>query len=450
MDLSLQLNQKQVLSPQMQQSVEILQMNILALSEYAKEVAEENPLLEWNEEEFNEKKDNQLLQKLEYFAESDEQNRGFYHIEQEESTRDTVGRNDMESLKEYLLFQIHVLKVGEKERSALCYLAESVEESGYLSEDIVDSIQKRLHFSKEDAVEILSVFQALDPVGVGARNLKECLLIQLKEKMASALAIELADKYLEELAKNHIQQIAKKLKVSLEEIIGALQEIRGCQPKPGSGFVGEGVVEYVVPDILVEKQNGELTVLLNNSTIPHLHVNTAYAKMLKSGVEKETEQYIAEKLKQAEWVVVQCIQRRESTLQRIAECIVGKQKAFFMEKDSQLLPLRMSDVAEFLEIHESTVSRGVKDKYLQCEKGVFPLHIFFSKAMHTVRDTEVSVDFIHKRMKELVDGENKKKPMSDRELTEKLVEEGIQISRRTVAKYRESLGIPGASGRKMF
>lgn len=448
MDLSMELSQKQILSPQMQQSVEILQMNTLALSEYAKEAAEENPLLEWDEDEFNEKKENQLLQKLEYIAESDEQNRGFYHIEKEETVRETVGKNDMESLKEYLLFQIHLLKVGEKERVALSYLAESVEESGYLSEDILESIQKRLHFTKEEAEKALNVFQSLDPTGVGARNLKECLLIQLREKKASTLAIELTETYLEELAKNHIQQIAKKLKVSTDGIIRALQEIRDCQPKPGSGFVGEGVVEYVVPDILVEKQNGDLVVCLNSTIVPHLHVNAAYAKMLKAGAEKETENYIAEKLKQAEWMI-QCIHRRESTLQSIAECIVGKQKEFFIYKDGQLQPLRMHDVSDMLGIHESTVSRGVKDKYLQCEKGVFPLHVFFSKAMQATGE-EVSVDHIHKKIKDLIDKENKKKPMSDRELTEKLVEDGIQISRRTVAKYRELLGIPGASGRKIF
>lgn len=449
MGLLLELNQKQILSPQMQQSVEILQMNILALSEYAKEAAEENPLLEWDEEEFNEKKENQLLQKLEYIAESDEQNRGFYHIEQEEPTRDAIGRNDMESLREYLLFQIHIMKIKAEEQAALTFLAESVEESGYLSEDAIESMRKRLLLSTEEAEQALCLFQSLDPVGVGARNLQECLLIQLREKKASSLAIELTEKYLDELAKNHIQQIARKLKVPIDDIVGALQEIRTCQPKPGSGFVGEGAVEYVVPDILVEKQNGELTVSLNSAVIPHLHVNPAYAKMLRAGAEKETEQYITEKLKQAEWML-QCIQRRESTLFSIATCIVEKQKNFFLEKEGQLVPLRMMDVASTLDMHESTISRGVKDKYLQCEKGVFPLHIFFSKAIQTSGEESVSVDHIHRKIKELIEQENKKKPMSDRILTEKLVDEGIEISRRTVAKYREAMGIPGASGRKIF
>ena len=204
----------------------------------------------------------------------------------------------------------------------------------------------------------------------------------------------------------------------------------------------------MIPDILVEHKNDELIVTVNGNVIPRLNISHAYVKMLREGTTAETEEYISEKLKQAEWAL-QCISRRESTLQQVAECIVCRQHIFFKEPHGQLVPLRLADVAEELGIHESTVSRAVKEKYLQCDRGVFPLHTFFSKAMAAEGET-VSADSIRDRLKTIIEEEDKKKPLSDRELTEKLVDEGIQISRRTVAKYREAMGIAGASGRKEY
>lgn len=453
MELSLQLQQKQVLSQKQQQSVEILQMNALALSEYARELAEENPLVEWNEEnEAFEQQNEKLLQKLEWLEEADEQNRSFYRVEHETDERenDRFGRKEGQSLREYLIFQINTQKIPEGHKAVLRFLAESTAESGYLEADAIDMMMEKYPMKEQTAKRILAEFQSLDPAGVGARDLKECLLIQLRQKSASALAFDIVESYLDDLAKNRLSHIAKKCKVSVEEIVKALQEIRSCQPKPGSGFVGEGQVEYVIPDILVEHQNEELIVTVNGSVIPHLNISHAYVKMLREGADGETEEYISEKLKQAEWAL-QCISRRESTLQQVAECIVRRQRAFFLEHHGQLAPLRMADVAEEIGIHESTVSRAVKEKYLQCERGVFPLHDFFSKAMAKTEEAgTVSADSIKERLRKLIDSEEKKHPLSDRELTEKLVAEGIQISRRTVAKYREAMGIAGASGRKAY
>ncbi|MGN0136488.1 RNA polymerase factor sigma-54 [Anaerotignum sp.] len=453
MELSLQLQQKQVLSQKMQQSVEILQMNALALSEYAKELAEENPLLEWSEEEepaegFREK----LLQKLEWLEESDEQNRSFYQMEQEQKERERedsrFGRKDGQSLREYLLFQINILKIPEDNKKVLRFLAESTAESGYLEADAVECLIERYQLKESTAARILAEFQTLDPPGVGARDLRECLLIQLKQKNASPFAIKMIELHLDDLAKNRLSYIAKKWKISMEELLEALQEIRSCQPKPGSGFAGEEAVEYVIPDILVEKKDQELTVTVNGAMVPRLRVSHAYVKLLREKADAETEEYIADKLKQAEWAL-QCIAKRESTLQRVAEYIVQHQKKFFLCPNGQLAPLRMADVAEKLEIHESTVSRAVKEKYLQCDRGVFPLHAFFTKAMAREEET-VSAESIKEHLRAIIQGENKQKPLSDRELTERLNAEGFQISRRTVAKYREAMGIPGASGRKVY
>ena len=453
MELSVQLQQKQVLSLKQRQSVEILQMNALALSEYARELAEENPLVEWSEE--NERTEPQaelLRQKMEWLEENDEQNRGLYRVEQETDERETerFGKKEGQSLREQLLFQINIRKIPEGNKKVLRFLAESTAESGYLEADAIEMMIETYPMKRETAARILREFQSLDPAGVGARNLRECLLIQLERMEASPLAKLLAAEHLDDLAKNRLSQIAKQRKISMEELLCALQEIRSCQPKPGSGFGEDSRVEYIVPDVFVEQRNGELLVTVNGGAVPRLQISPAYLKLLRQGADGETTAYLSEKWKQAEWAL-QCIARRESTLQQVAECIVRRQQGFFLQPGGRLLPLRMADVAEELEIHPSTVSRTVKEKYLQCARGVFSLQSFFSTALTGAEEgNAVSADSIRERLKALIDGEDRRKPLSDRALTEMLEAEGVQISRRTVAKYREAMGIPGASGRKAY
>lgn len=316
MDLSLQIQQKQILSQRMQQSVEILQMNTLALSEYIREVAEENPLLDWSEERPLLPEDEKLLQKLEWLQESDEQNRGFYQTEMDnEKEREDLryGKKEAQSLREYLLFQIHLLPVCEKEKKILTFLAESTEESGYLETDALEAAMERYHLDMQRAEKILGHLQKLDPPGVGARDLKECLKIQLMQKGASVAAQNIVEDYLADIAKNRISYIAKKLHISMEEMADALAEIRSCAPKPGSGFANDRPVEYVVPDVFVERRGGELLVSVNSSLVPRLFISPSYQQILKEDPSKDTKEYVAQKLRQAEWAV-QCVGRRESTL----------------------------------------------------------------------------------------------------------------------------------------
>lgn len=455
MELSLQVQQKQILSQKMQQSVEILQMNAVTLSEYIREFAEENPLVEWNEEKEPVQQENtELLQKLEWLEEADEQNRSLYRMEheQEEKERETnaFGRKEGQSLREFLLFQINIQKIPAGHKAVLRFLAESTAESGYLEKDAIEMMMEKYPMKKSTAARILAQFQTLEPSGVGARNLQECLLIQLKQKNASALSMKVTRNYLDELAKNRLSYIAKAEKISMERLMRALQEIRSCQPKPGSGFAGEDSVQYVVPDVLVERRGEEFIVTTNTTVMPRLTVSHSYVKLLREKADAQTEEYITEQLKRAEWAL-QCISRRESTLQQVVEAIVEKQRNFFSEPQGQLVPLRLVDIAEQLNIHESTVSRAVKEKYLQCERGVFPLHTFFSKAMAKAETAEnISADSIKNRLRAIIDAEEKTEPLSDRELTERLTAEGVQICRRTVAKYREAMGIAGASGRKRY
>ncbi len=452
MDLSLQLQQKQILSQRMQQSVEILQMNTLALSEYIREVSEENPLLDWSEDHIAEKEEPSLLQKLEWLQEGDEQNRGYYQMDMEnEKEREDLrfGKKETQNLREYLLFQIHILPIEEREKKILCFLAESTEESGYLETDALQVAKKRYGLTPMQAEQVLARLQSLDPSGVGARDLKECLQIQLRQKNASAAALQIAEQYLQDIAKNRLAYVAKKLHLSMEQITYALEEIRNCTPKPGSGFATDRPVEYVIPDVFVERKGEELFVSVNQNAVPRLFVTPSYQKLLQQDQSKETKEYIMQKLKQAEWAV-QCVNRRETTLLETARQIVFAQREFFLYPNGTLKPLRMADIAERIQMHESTVSRAVKEKYLQCEKGVFALTDFFSKAMATDGTESVSAQSIQNRIEAMIAQEDKTHPYSDRELTEQLTAAGIHISRRTVAKYREALGIPGALGRKQY
>lgn len=436
MELSLELRQRQVLSLRQRQSVEILQMDALALAEYAKELAEENPLLEWQEEAPRE----QFLQKLEWLEESDEQNRGLYRMEHEAGEPPEAGEAPAQTLREYLFSQIHMLKLAEAEKKMLGFLAENTAESGYLEADALPALMERCRIGEAAAERILRQFQTLEPIGVGARDLRECLLLQLHRKNASPLACEIAAAHLELLAKNRLGQLAKKLRVSIAAVQRAAAEIRACEPKPGRGFAG-GRVEYIRPDVLVEG----LRVQLCGNAVPRLQISHAYVKMLRQGADAETQAYIAEKLKQAEWAL-QCISRRENTLLQTAEAIVRRQTAFFGE-GGQLAPLRMADIAEEMGVHPSTVSRAVKGKYLQCERGLFPLQAFFSQEL---AGEGISADQISQSLRCLIEQEDRRHPLSDRELTERLQADGIEISRRTVAKYREGMGIPAAAGRRIF
>ena len=307
MELSLQVQQKQILSQKMQQSVEILQMNAVTLSEYIREFAEENPLVEWNEEKEPVQQENtELLQKLEWLEETDEQNRSLYRMEheQEEKERETnaFGRKEGQSLREFLLFQINIQKIPAGHKAVLRFLAESTAESGYLEKDAIEMMMEKYPMKKSTAARILAQFQALEPSGEGARNLQECLLIQLKQKNASALSMKITRNYLDELAKNRLSYIAKAEKVSMERLMRALQEIRSCQPKPGSGFAGEDNVQYVVPEFLVERRGEEFIGTTNTTVMPRLTVSHSYVKLLREKADAQKEENISDQLNHAELV----------------------------------------------------------------------------------------------------------------------------------------------------
>lgn len=454
MDIRLTVTQTQVLSQKMIQSMEILQMSCQELNEYIKEVALENPVVDIEEGYEVTDKASDLVKKLEWLDSIDERHRIYYRQEYGEDSEDKrlmdYSENIGEELSEYLLHQLLTVELTDLEYDVIQYMVYSLDSKGYIEEELSD-IARRFDTTIAFVEKQLKLLQSLDPAGVCARNLGECLLLQLnREHEKDSIACTIVSEYLEFLGKNQLHVIAKKMKLPLEDIIKACEHIKELNPKPGSGFDTRGYLKYITPDVTVVRLSNYYEILLNEYTYPKIGINHFYKQVLEKETSKETQSYIVDKIRQAEWIQ-NCIGQRNSTLMRVSKTIVDYQNAFFEFGTGHLKPLRLQDVARMLEIHESTVSRAIRDKYLQCSWGIFPMKYFFSKSISAERSgVKITTEQVKNTLIAVIEEEDKKKPLSDRAITERLVERGVKISRRTVAKYREELGIKDASGRKRF
>lgn len=454
MELSLKAEQKQILSQKMIQSTEILQMAAARLEEYLNEQSLENPVMELTErvpEEF----DNGELEKYQWICAHDEQNRYLY---QKLETADddfpewNMDASGPESLQDFLWSQLVSRSLEPKQEAVLDFMLESLDSRGYFT-DSLESVAQRFSIEIEDVEKLLHEIQELEPHGVGARNLEECLCLQLR--MRGELTKELEDliaRYLGEMAKNQLPVIAKKMKLSVEEVKKLCSKVKELNPKPGARFSDSRQLSYINPDVIVIKFKDHLDILLNESLYPDIYLNKEYVSMCAQQTDVEVKKYLIDKIHQVEWIK-QCVAQRNVTLISVVKEILRRQEGFFMGGPDQLKPLRMVEVAEALEIHESTVSRAVRQKYLQCSKGIFPLDYFFAKAaanQEADRPPQATITDVKRELAQLIQEENKMKPYSDRVLAELLEARGYVISRRTVAKYREELGIPGTTGRKDY
>ena len=394
------------------------------------------------------------MKKLEWLDSIDERHRIYYRQEYGEDSEDKrlmdYSENIGEELSEYLLHQLLTVELTDLEYDVIQYMVYSLDSKGYIEEELSD-IARRFDTTIAFVEKQLKLLQSLDPAGVCARNLGECLLLQLnREHEKDSIACTIVSEYLEFLGKNQLHVIAKKMKLPLEDIIKACEHIKELNPKPGSGFDTRGYLKYITPDVTVVRLSNYYEILLNEYTYPKIGINHFYKQVLEKETSKETQSYIVDKIRQAEWIQ-NCIGQRNSTLMRVSKTIVDYQNAFFEFGTGHLKPLRLQDVARMLEIHESTVSRAIRDKYLQCSWGIFPMKYFFSKSISAERSgVKITTEQVKNTLIAVIEEEDKKKPLSDRAITERLVERGVKISRRTVAKYREELGIKDASGRKRF
>lgn len=447
--MELQQTQTQKLSQRQLYSVELLRLSTLELEGYVRELAQENPMVELEDapaQPQGEGKDD-LLGRLRWLEDNDRQNWFYQKFSDEEldplSRVGTSGGLE-ETLVSFLSRQLDRLRLEESEARLVRYLIYCLDDDGYLRTPLAE-LSRHGATSLSGLERALAVLKTLEPAGVGAAELSECLALQLERIGETGPALAIVRDHLEALAKRHDRAIAAKLDITPAQVEEARRTIRELDPRPGAVFQRTEQVLYIQPDLVVEERDGSLTVRSARGERPPFRVSRYYQNLLKQTEDKEVREYLTDKLRQAEnvrWAVEQ----RGNTLLRCAQVIVERQSAFFRSGPEALRPLRMGEVAQELGLHESTVSRAVREKYLQCPQGLYPLSWFFTRSAGAGEG--VSGTAARKLLLRLIDGEDKAKPMSDQQLCERMAREGCPISRRTVAKYREELGIPSASGRK--
>ena len=456
LELNLSQKQTQTLSPQMMQSMEILQMGSQELLEYIEEAVQENPVLEPEENYDKQDEFSVLRRKLEWLESTDPQNR-YYHqqdTEEEDSPLKNYGtvEDEDENLYYYVLSQLRVLELEPQVMDAGVFLVESLNQNGWLDEPLED-LAADCGCSLAVMEQALAAVQSLEPAGVGARTLSECLKLQLVRRApVDELAVRIVENYLDALSKSRYGLIARELKVTAEEVRASCDRIRALNPRPGTGFAARENLTYINPDIIVVSFPDHFELLSNDYYFPTLHISGYYTRLMKESDDGQVRDYLTDKMRQAKWMV-KAIEQRRSTLMACAECILELQEAFFHKGPGHLVPLSLADVAGRIGVHESTVSRAVKDKYIQCSMGVYPLSYFFSRglgASASAGEEAASPDAAKALLKKFIAGEDKKKPLSDQKLCELMAAQGCPLSRRTVAKYRDELHIPSTAGRKQY
>ena len=437
MDIKLQPSQKQTVTHQMIQSSEILQMNNMELEVYLQNLALENPLLDFEEPSEDE------VRKKEWLNGLDEQNRVYEKQERQEASDPwNLDTAMTETLEDSLLLQVNALDLPDSQAHILNFLIQSLESSGYLTTPL-EEIATACHCTLTEVEELLKLLQTLEPDGIGARSLAECLSIQLK-KLApdQELALLIVRDYLDLLGKNQIPAMARALHRSQKEVLEACSLIRSLNPKPGSSFGDRHYMPYIRPELVIIRFDGYYDILLNDSSIPTLRMNAYYLELLKEGGTGEAAKYLKAKKEELDQIQ-ENIRQRSSTLLSLGKLIVEHQQDFFLHGPGHLHTFLQSSAASILGVHESVISRAASDKYLQCQYGVFPLSYFFVQGMD-------QKDEIKHKIQDYIAKEDKKHPYSDQKLSDLLAEDRLIVSKRLVTKYRTAMDIPAMSGRRIY
>lgn len=451
-DLTLEQSQKLIMTPELRQAIQLLQYTSLELNSYLKREMEENPLLELE----GTSDDAQSMETLK--DEKDIDWKEFLESYDDISYRSEVDRNRKEysfenfvsytpSLKDYLIEQLNMISLDAAEYRIADYIIQNINSNGYLDSTVVE-MSSQLQVSEEEVEAVLTVIQSFEPYGVGARSLKECLLIQVRDEKDFLIKRVISD-HLEDIASNKIASIAKELDISIQKAQEYVDFIKCLEPKPGRTFRGDGDdTRYITPDASIDEIDGEYVIFINDVTGPRLNINQYYKSLLKDGGDVETTEFLQEKLNSAMWLI-KSIEQRRQTLYKVVESILKYQKEFLIHGEKRLVPLTLKDVAEDIEMHESTISRATSGKYVQTPRGVFELKYFFTTGL-SGKSGEVSATSVKSIIKGIIDGEDQKKPLSDQVISNILKERGMEVSRRTVAKYRDELKIPSSSRRRRF
>lgn len=472
--LQLRLSQQLAMTPQLQQAIRLLQLSTLELQQELQQALESNPLLEQidthEEIDTRETQDSETLDTADaleqkempeelpldaswdtiYTAGTPSGTSGDYiddelPVYQGETTQ---------TLQDYLMWQVELTPFSDTDRAIATSIVDAVDDIGYLTvplEDILESMgDEEIDIDEVEAV--LKRIQRFYPVGVAAKDLRDCLLIQLSQFDKTTPWLEEArliiSDHLDLLANHDFRTLMRVTRLKEDVLKEAVNLIQSLDPRPGQS-IQTGEPEYVIPDVLVRKHNGHWTVELNSDSIPRLQINQHYASMCNNARNDGDSQFIRSNLQDAKWLI-KSLESRNDTLLRVSRCIVEQQQAFFEQGEEYMKPMVLADIAQAVEMHESTISRVTTQKYLHSPRGIFELKYFFSSHINTEGGGEASSTAIRALVKKLIAAENPAKPLSDSKLTSLLSEQGIMVARRTVAKYRESLSIPPSNQRKQL
>lgn len=462
--LSQEQSQKLIMTQELRMAIKILQFSAMELAEYIDQELTENPVLEVRDETeepdggdtAEEKVENTEVEKFdfewqEYF--SDGTDLGYQQdgrgVEREE-TRFENFLAAVPSLTDHLILQLNLAGLSPAENSVGEFLIGNIDANGYLE---CSPAEAAAACSVDEAVAelVLSVIQSFDPPGVGARNLQECLLIQCEQlNLGQTILPEIISSYLKEIAAGRLTKVADALGVPVQEVQQAADRLKTLDPKPARKFSHANDTRYIVPDVIVERVNGEYVILVNDVIAPRLGVSAMYKDILTRKIsDPVTVGYLEKKLNSALWLI-KSIEQRRLTLYKVTRSMVEIQREFLDKGVKYLKPLNLKDIAQSLGLHESTVSRATANKYIQTPQGVFEMKYFFAGGVETADGAMASSETVKRIIREMIGAEDPAKPLSDQKITDVLNEGGFEISRRTVAKYRDEMGISAAGKRKRY
>lgn len=486
MNISLQLKIGQSLSmtPQLQHAIRLLQLSSVELQSEIQEVLDSNIMIEVVEDSnLNSSKDDKNISQLEpqNGETSTNTEEGFQETIPEELPVDTewedvfdsvkisskVADNSYdifdnknsreETLKEHLQWQLNFMPMSDSDRVIAMVIIDSLDDDGYITatlEDILSTvnIDGNNETNIKEVEVVLHMLQNLDPIGVASRDLKECLGIQLKhcdyDNILLQKAIFLVNNHFDFLVAHDYTSIMRKMRLNKKELSELIDVIQSMNPRPGNK-INETKPEYIIPDVYVKKDEGKWKVSLNTELVPNLRINSVYANLIKRADNNRDNNSLKEHLQEARWFI-KSLRSRSETLLQVASCIVEYQRAFLENGEEAMRPLILNDIAESLDMHESTISRVTTRKYMHTPRGLFELKYFFSSHLATSQGRACSSVAIRALIKKMIDSENVKKPMSDNKIAIVLGEQGVNIARRTIAKYREAMSIPPSNERKRF
>ncbi|WP_367606391.1 RNA polymerase factor sigma-54 [Legionella sp. W05-934-2] len=456
MKASLQLNisQQLTLTPQLQQAIRLLQLSTIDLQQEIQQILETNPLLEATQEEpTNEEPEVKTVEIDDDYQWANLFESAFHNFSEDKQSFENLYSTTTD-LHQHLTWQLTLSTLSIVDKVIGAAIIDACHEDGFLTlpiEDIFHSLKQELsELEFDEVIAVKHFLQNLDPIGCCSSDLADCLLVQLNhypvEEPLKALTKSILSESLTLLGQHNYKQIKKDYRISDDQLNKVLDIIHRLHPKPGE-MIQQEFTEYVIPDVIVRKDNGEWQVALNNQSLPKLSINNQYAQLLKQSPNQADSTYLKSNLQEAKWFL-KSIQSRQETLLNVARCIMEKQKDFLEHGEVAMKPLVLNDISTELGLHESTVSRVTTQKFIHTPRGLYELKYFFSSQVQTDSGGGCSSTAIRAVIKQLIQEENGKKPLSDSKIANLIAQQGIHVARRTVAKYREAMGIPPSSARK--